>query len=127
MRGGMGMGGLKRPFEEFEGMADGMGFGSFKKNAGYMTGPEPIDPALEGRKLKVQNVPDALEDMTITRYFKRFGEVITWSRKTMSLIYQGKSMADYALRKTEHTIDGHKVKVERAEPNQEEDSEDKAG
>jgi len=127
--GGMGFGGGYGPMG-----SDGPGFGNFRDQMG---GPGPMgpggglmkrfkafrpDPAIEGRRLQVEGVPEEVEDSAVKRYFQRFGALggwdgeEGWNRVKGHITYKESSMADYALKKKSHTIEGHVVTIVRAEP-----------
>merc|ERR1712032_102647 len=148
-RGGMGRGGLLDPHGM--GMGDGgmefgsgygpmgnegPGFGSFRDQLLEMGGGGPIgpggglmkrfkafrpDPAMQGRRLQIEGLPDEVEDSAVTRYFQRFGALggfgeEGWNRAKGHITYKESSMADYALKKKSHTIEGHLVTIVKAEP-----------
>jgi len=127
--GGMDFGGGYGPMG-----SDGPGFGNFRDQMG---GAGPMgprgglmkrfkafrpDPAMEGRRLQVEGLPEEVEDSAVKRYFQRFGALGGWDREEGwnrakgHITYKETSMADYALKKKSHTIEGHVVTVARAEP-----------
>jgi len=131
--GGMGMGmdmGMDGP------SMMGPGFGSFRDQLLEMGGGGPMgprgglmkrfkafrpDPAMEGRRLQIEGLPDEVEDSSVTRYFQRFGALggfgeEGWNRAKGHITYKESSMADYALKKKSHTIEGHLVTIVKAEP-----------
>merc|ERR1719222_820996 len=127
--GGMDFGGGYGPMG-----SDGPGFGNFRDQMG---GAGPMgprgglmkrfkafrpDPAMEGRRLQVEGLPEEVEDSAVKRYFQRFGALggwdgeEGWNRAKGHITYKETSMADYALKKKSHTIEGHVVTIVRAEP-----------
>merc|ERR1719189_940847 len=76
---------------------------------------------MEGRRLQIEGLPDEVEDSAVTRYFQRFGALggfgeEGWNRAKGHITYKESSMADYALKKKSHTIEGHLVTIAKAEP-----------
>jgi len=78
------------------------------------------DPAVEGRRIQIEGLPDEVEDSAVTKYFQRFGALDGledgWNRAKSQITYKESSMADYALKKKSHTVGGHVVTIARAEP-----------
>merc|ERR1719447_1945774 len=135
--GGMGFGGGYGPMGN-----EGPGFGNFRDQmemGGDMMGGGGAmgqggglmkrfkafrpDPAVEGRRIQIEGLPDEVEDSAVTKYFQRFGALDGlgllgegWNRAKSQITYKESSMADYALKKKSHTVGGHVVTIARAEP-----------
>merc|ERR1719220_3423388 len=135
--GGMGFGGGYGPMGN-----EGPGFGNFRDQTemgGDMMGGGGAmgqggglmkrfkafrpDPAVEGRRIQIEGLPDEVEDSAVTKYFQRYGALDGlglleegWNRAKSQITYKESSMADYALKKKSHTVGGHVVTITRAEP-----------
>merc|ERR1719394_2087399 len=112
-RVGMGRGGMMGGVG-----AMGQGGGLMKRFKAFKP-----DPAVEGRRIQIEGLPDEVEDSAVTKYFQRFGALDGlgllgegWNRAKSQITYKESSMADYALKKKSHTVGGHVVTIARAEP-----------